>query len=179
MKKLLRSAMKRRSLLDIAPEDASMLGAKIIAIDADNTAGKDGTSEPLPGVSAWVENMKAAGYPVVLLSNAKTERASVLANKLNIPVIGFALKPLPVGFWRACLRFHVLPKHVLMVGDQVWTDVLGANLAGCTNVYVFPYEMEKRAVKSYQLKRKAEEILFTVQEYIDYQKALKNEPKKS
>ena len=170
MKSLFRSLLKRRTLMDIGVEDIAATGVKVVAIDADNTSGVDGKPEPLPGAKAWVDQVKAAGYPVVLLSNAKTARAKLLADQLGTDVIGMAIKPNPIGYFRVCLRYHIRPSQLLMIGDQVITDVLGANLAGAKNFYVFPYAPEERNVRTYAAKRKLEAWLFSAQELLDQKK---------
>ncbi len=167
MKKVLRTAMKRRTMMDVSVEDLQKLQTKVIAIDADNTACFDGTHTPLPGAEKWIQSMKQAGYRLVIVSNAWASRSADLGKRFGIPTIGTALKPFPFGFWRACLKMRVLPKHMTMIGDQVLTDAIGANLAGVNMLYVFPYEMEKRSPKIFAMKRNLEELIFTVQELLD------------
>jgi len=177
MKKLFHCDMKRRTMTDICAEDLKRLHTKVIAIDADNTACVTFTTAPLPGVEEWIAERKKEGFSVILVSNAQTKRSRVLGDALGIPTVGTALKPLPFGYWRACLKMRVRPKHMTMIGDQLLTDALGANLAGVNMIYVFPYEMEPRAVKLFAAKRHLEELIFTAQEMLEYQKALKKHGK--
>ena len=142
--KLLHPDDRCRYLTDITPERVKALGCKAVLIDADNSSSYDLTTEPLPGTMEWVASMKEAGLPVLLLSNAKAERAKVLADRYDIPVVGLAAKPLVHGYWQAAWRLRTSPRKLLMLGDQLFTDVLGANLAGCRSVWVEPYEKDKR-----------------------------------
>ena len=147
-----------RFLTDITPETAAAMHCKAIAIDADNTSSHDLTTEPLPGTEDWVRRMKAAGLSVVLLSNAKTERAKVLADRYDIPVVGLAAKPLPHGYLRAARKTRVRRKELLVLGDQLFTDILGGNLAGCRTIWVEPYEADRRD-GYFLLKRKLERVI--------------------
>ncbi len=145
-----------RYLTDITPKTVAALGCKAVLIDADNTSSYDLTTEPLPGTEDWVQSMKAAGIPVMLLSNAKTSRAKVLADRYDIPVVGMAAKPAVHGYWRAALKLRTSPRKILMLGDQLFTDMLGANLAGCKSIWVLPYAEDRRDGYFY-LKRKLEQ----------------------
>ncbi len=156
--KLFRPDRTCRYLTDITPSLVAAMHCKSIAIDADNTSSYDLTTEPLPGTEDWVRNMKAAGIPVVLLSNAKTERAKVLADRYDIPVIGLAAKPLRQGYLRAAWKTKTRPSELLVLGDQLFTDILGGNRTGCKTVWVEPYEADKRD-GFFVLKRKLERLI--------------------
>lgn len=153
--KFLRPDKVCRYLTDITPELVRAMHCNAVAIDADNTSSFDLTTEPLPGTEDWVRGMKAAGVPVVLLSNAKTERAKVLADRYDIPVIGMAMKPLRQGYLRAAWKTRTAPGRLLVAGDQLFTDILGANRSGCRTIWVQPYEADRRG-GSFLLKRKLE-----------------------
>lgn len=142
--KFLKPDDRCRYLTDVTPERVRALGCEAVLIDADNTSSYDLTTDPLPGTEDWVAAMKAAGIPVLLLSNAKAERAKVLADRYDIPVVGLAAKPLVHGYVRAAFQLHTSRKKLLMLGDQLFTDILGANLAGCKSVWVEPFEADKR-----------------------------------
>ena len=156
--KLLKPDAKCRYLTDVTPATVKALGCKAVLIDADNTSSYDLTTDPLPGTEDWVRSMKEAGLKVLLLSNAKAERAKVLADHYGIPVIGMAAKPAPFGYFRAVLTLRTSPKKMLMLGDQLFTDILGANLAGCKSIWVEPYEEDKRD-GFFLLKRKLERLV--------------------
>ena len=142
--KLLKPDAKCRLLTEVTPATVRALGCKAVLIDADNTSSHDLTTDPLPGTEDWVRSMKAAGLKVLLLSNAKTKRAKVLADRYAIPVVGMAAKPAPFGYFRAAFRLRTRPGKTVMLGDQLFTDILGANLAGCKSIWVEPYEADRR-----------------------------------
>lgn len=165
---LFKTDIKKRSLLDITSEELREYGVKAIALDADNTSAFDRTTDPLPGAAEWIEKMKSAGFPVVLVSNAKPDRARVLAEQFDIPVVGFSMKPLPFGYLRTCLRLRMAPSDICMIGDQLFTDILGANAIGVKSIYVYPYEKETRNGISFAVKRFFERAIFWYQNKFPY-----------
>lgn len=148
----------RRFVTDITPELVRDMGCTVVAIDADNTTSHDRTTEPLPGTEAWIASMKAAGFPVILLSNAKVGRAQVLADRYDIPVVGMSMKPLRQGYLRAAFKTRTSPRNILVLGDQLFTDVLGGNRTGCRTIWVLPYEKDRQNQGYFAVKRAAEKV---------------------
>jgi HAD superfamily phosphatase (TIGR01668 family) len=113
-------------------------GFRVVLVDLDNTlVPRD--SEAIPDESArWVDGLKAEGLSGGLLSNNWHERVNAIAGALGLVAIPRALKPLPFAFRRAFRELSVEPEHVVVVGDQIFTDVLGGNLVGATTVLVDP-----------------------------------------
>lgn len=148
----------RRFVTDITPDLVRDMGCKVVAIDADNTTSHDRTTEPLPGTEEWIASMKAAGIPVILLSNAKVGRAQVLADRYGIPVVGMSMKPLRQGYLRAAFKTRTSPRNILVLGDQLFTDVLGGNRTGCRTIWVLPYEADRLNKGYFAVKRAAEKV---------------------
>lgn len=168
MKHRLWPELRRHRLTDITAEDIRGLGAKIILLDADNTSSYDNTTNPLPGSRDWVEQRKEEGFSVLLLSNAKRDRAKILADHYDIPVIALAGKPFTPGFRRAEKKLHCAPQDMVMIGDQLFTDILGANRAGVHTIYVERYEKETRKPYWYPFERKAEAVILFLQDVADW-----------
>ncbi|MCQ2386497.1 MAG: YqeG family HAD IIIA-type phosphatase [Clostridia bacterium] len=127
---LLKARYRFKSVLDITAEDLRLAGAKAVLIDADNTLSFHGSQVPYPGVAKWLEKMKESGIPFVIISNNERERIEPFAEKLGLPFIEKSKKPLPFGFRRACKMLGVAPSETAVIGDQIFTDVLGGNLIG-------------------------------------------------
>ena len=102
-------------------------GIKAIILDLDNTLLPWNENVPSEENIFWVQKVKEAGIRVVLLSNNGGERLQVISKKLDVGAIGWGIKPLSRGFKRA-LRFLKVQTHgeVLVIGDQLITDVFGA-----------------------------------------------------
>ena len=102
-------------------------GIKAIILDLDNTLLPWNENAPSEENTEWVKRVKSAGIRIVLLSNNGGVRLRVISNKLEIPAVGWGSKPFSRGFRRA-LSFLKVNCHgeVLVIGDQLLTDVFGA-----------------------------------------------------
>ncbi len=107
-------------------------GIKAVLLDIDNTLTQHNGTEPYDGVREWVDSIKSAGVKAAIISNAKDEnRVRLFAEKLGIDdYIWHAKKPSKKGFLYLAKVLRVNKSEVLVIGDQLFTDILGANLAG-------------------------------------------------
>ena len=139
-------------------EFLSSIGVKGILLDVDNTLSVAHADKTLrQGVPEWLSLMKENGVPLMILSNAKTKRAKVFADSVGLDVIGLSAKPLPFGYVKAAKRLGVKRKHVAMVGDQIFTDVMGGRLAGVKTVWVTDITPEDKTF--FKIKRYFERIM--------------------
>lgn len=145
-----------RRLKDITAEDLRQIGALGVGLDVDNTTAFDSSNELIEGVAEWVKQMRAAGIPMVLVSNGFKRRVDPVAKQLGLQYIPFSIKPLPFGYWRAARHMRIPVKRMAFVGDQLITDIRGANLAGAISIYVDPARKEERLVKLF-IKRRVNE----------------------
>ena len=150
---------KYNSLIDITAQDLRDMGVKAIALDADNTSSYDRTRTPIPGAVEWIDGMKKAGFKMVLLSNGKGERTHFLAGLYGIPVICLSFKPLPIGYIRAVLKFRTRPEKFVMIGDQIFTDIWGANLTGFRSIYCKPAGPDNEQKIGFAIKRFFERLV--------------------
>ncbi|HEL2219223.1 TPA: YqeG family HAD IIIA-type phosphatase [Streptococcus suis] len=123
---------------DVTVESLKKHGIKVVFVDLDNTLiawnNPDGTSE----MRQWLHDLQDAGIPVVVVSNNKYERVKRAVEKFGIEFEAFALKPFTFGINRALKRFDVQPYEVIMIGDQLMTDIRAAKRAGLKSVLVKP-----------------------------------------
>ncbi len=87
---------------------------------------------------AWLGSLPAAGFSSRLVSNNWHASLEDRAVALGVPAIGKAKKPLTSGFRRAATELGVTPEQCAVIGDQIFTDILGGNLFGATTVLVQP-----------------------------------------
>lgn len=127
-------------------------------LDLDNTLSMHGSPAPEQGVTEWLEKMKKLGMKLIVLSNNTKKRVEPLAGELELDFISFGCKPLTLGISRALKKMRLPKKSVALVGDQIFTDILGGNLRGVPTILVEPFHMEDKA--SFKLKRKLESIVF-------------------
>ncbi len=114
------------------------LGVKALILDVDNTLSAHGAPTPAGEVMPWLEKMDALKVPLMILSNNTRKRVGPFAERLKLDFVHFAVKPLPGGFRKAAARLGLAPAEIGVVGDQIFTDVLGGNLAGMKTILVMP-----------------------------------------
>lgn len=146
-----------KRITDITIEDLYKMGAKAVAVDLDNTTVLDSTLHAPGGVKEWLRDVRAAGFPVIIISNTYPIRAWLLSKKFGrLPWISFAEKPNTGAFFKAAKRLHVNVEDMAMIGDRLFTDVMGANKAGAISIKVDPFEPEKLFAKKFRKERKKE-----------------------
>jgi len=134
----LRPSGHARSLVDLPVDALWERGWRGIILDLDNTCCPYHRPELADGVAAWVGRARARGLRIVMVSNNFSERVAAVGAALDVPTVPNALKPLPFGLLRA-LRLLGTPRTATgVIGDQVFTDVLGAKLLGLRSVLTEP-----------------------------------------
>ncbi len=137
--------MRFDSALDIPFEDLAADGVRALLFDLENTLIPPGGPFNDEGRDI-VAKARAAGLDVAVVSNAS---ASWVASELtaeHIPFVAPAGKPGRDAFERGCALLGVTPHQAVYVGDQMITDVLGAQRAGLRTILVPPrYDHEGRS----------------------------------
>lgn len=130
------------SVTDIDPKALAAKGVRLVLADLDNTLVPYKVTQPPPELIAWKEELNTNGVELFLLSNSrKPGRAKAFAEQLGIPYQGRSGKPKKAGYLKAMERMGCTPEQTVMVGDQIFTDTLGANNAGVTPLLVRPIRL--------------------------------------
>lgn len=121
-------------------------GFKIILFDLDNTIQRNIDNLPSDLALKQINIIKEVGFKVFILSNNSVERISDTLKYLNIEGYGKSKKPLKKGFNKVlkdliCKGLITKPEEVLMIGDQVLTDVWGANKVNIKPILVKPIDL--------------------------------------
>ena len=124
------------ALPDITPDFLHSRGLAFLMLDFDNTIIPYTTNEPTPRIRQWLNDMKAAGISLCVVSNSRKERVRNFCKKHDLACITHSGKPFGSGISKALKRFRAKPEQAALVGDQIFTDVLGANLNGVTSILV-------------------------------------------
>lgn len=140
---LLYPTLYRERITDITVQDLKDLGIRGLLLDVDNTLTFHGSQELSPAVKAWLEEMQGAGFLMTVVSNSWEWRVAPFANRLGLKHTSLSCKPLPFGFWRGIRRMGLKPAECIAIGDQVFTDIIGANLCGIASIQLQPIEPEK------------------------------------
>lgn len=109
-----------------------------VLLDVDCTLKDHGAHTFPPAVRSWIDDLRARGLRPCLLSNGKARRIEPLANSLGIPFVAKAFKPLPFGCYAALRKLDVPASRAVVIGDQLFADVLAGRLAGLLTILVRP-----------------------------------------
>ena len=126
------------SLLDIPLDRLRERGIEALIIDLDNTITEWNSNELTTEVMEWFSLRKAEGFKFCILSNNGEQRIRKVADKLDIPFIHRAAKPRRGFFHQAVDLMVVDSNQTAVVGDQIFTDILGGNRAGLYTILVKP-----------------------------------------
>ncbi len=132
-------------------------GIRGICLDMDNTVLSIVESKVSEEVKDFIKKLKENDFKICLVTNNPDKtRIERVAKELDLPYIRFALKPLSRGFLKAKRIFRMRKlKKMAAVGDQIFTDVLGANLLGMCSVYVKPISIKDHIIN--RMRRPLEE----------------------
>ena len=133
---------------------------KGLILDVDNTLINLDKKMPA-GVSDWAKNLKAQGIKICILSNSNPlNKVEAVAKILDVPYIFFGKKPLKSGFLRARDILKLPNENIAVVGDQIFTDIIGANRCNMFSILVKPIEEKdylitriKRPIEKFIIKR--------------------------
>ena len=136
---LLRPARCCATVTDVTLAELRAAGIEAVLLDLDNTLVAWQRSDVPPEVIAWLAELRSGGMGLYLISNTRFgRRLRTLSERLGIPYVRRAWKPRKRGFVEAMQRLGVGPAQTAMVGDQMFTDVLGGNRLGLYTVMVRP-----------------------------------------
>lgn len=126
------------SLPDLTPQWLQENRIELVLLDFDNTIVPYTTNVPTPQMERWFDMIRSAGFQLCVVSNSKRSRVPEFCAARGIDCVTHAAKPGTRGICEALRRYNCSPEHAVLVGDQIYTDVLGGNLAGVVSVLVRP-----------------------------------------
>ena len=132
-------------------------GIRTALLDFDNTLGPDHATEPEDFSYKCVKMIEDTGIRCCLVSNAKSGRSAKIAEMLGIPVVTYANKPGTSGVLKAIKLMDSSADKSLMVGDQVFTDVIAGNRSGVRTFMV--EKLHKQEIWYVLLKRPFEKLV--------------------
>ncbi len=126
------------SIYSITAAELKENGIHAVLIDLDNTLIAWNELEATKKSINWMKEMKEAGIPVMILSNNSDERIKKIAQVLDVGYVSRSLKPTVRAFKIAEKELQIPVGEMVMVGDQLITDILGANRYGLRSILVKP-----------------------------------------
>ncbi|MEG0469638.1 YqeG family HAD IIIA-type phosphatase [Amedibacillus sp. YH-ame10] len=133
-------------------------GIQVLLCDIDNTLVPHDVAQPDEDVLRFLKAIQEAGIQVIFISNNVEERVHVFAKGLDVLCYPFAMKPLPKTYRRIIKDIKVSKQHIAVLGDQLMTDVLGANMMGLHTILTA--QAVERDLSFTKVNRIAENIVF-------------------
>ena len=130
------------SAYEIEYEQLFRKGFRGIILDIDNTLvphGKNATDEAVD----LINKMKKIGFSLCIISNNDEERVLGFNNNIDLPYVFKALKPSKKGYIRAKEILGCSTEKIICIGDQIFTDIAGANRAGMYSILVKPIDSKE------------------------------------
>jgi len=146
-----------KSIFDIQPESLKDKGIKGIITDLDNTLVAWDVEHATPEVIEWFNLMKEHDIKITIISNNNVDRVKVFSEPLDTPFIYSARKPLKRAFKKVQKNMGLKKEEIVVIGDQVLTDVLGGNSAGLYTILVVPIVQTDGKIT--RINRKIERII--------------------
>lgn len=126
------------AVYDLRPDVLREQGIKAVLVDLDNTLIAWNNPDGTPELRAWLDEMTEAGLPVVVVSNNKHARVQRAVEQFGVDFISRAMKPFAHGINKAIAAYGFDRDEVVMVGDQLMTDIRAAHRAGIRSILVKP-----------------------------------------
>ena len=123
-------------LTDLSPKLLLDRGITLLMMDFDNTIVPYTRDIPEQEMEDWLTAMLASDVQICVVSNSRSPRVQVFCRKRGIPCITRAKKPFSKGIRQCLQQFDVAAQHAALVGDQIYTDTLGANGTGVMSILV-------------------------------------------
>ena len=160
---LFKPNVKLNNITDISLQLLNELDIKALLLDVDNTLSTHHGQDLANGLLDWITVMQNAGIKLLILSNSKNKRVEPFAKKIGLDFIPLALKPLPFKFFAAFKKLKIKKRHIALVGDQLFTDSLGAHLSGIKSVILDPILPEP--MLSFRIRRFFEKQLYKIYKF--------------
>ncbi len=129
------------ALTDLTVERLHRAGVTFLMLDFDNTIVPYTNDVPTPEIEAWLQAMQASDIGLCVVSNSHKTRVVKFCEARGIPCITHSKKPFSKGIFQCRDKFSLDLSHAALVGDQIYTDVLGANCAGAVSILVRPIHL--------------------------------------
>ena len=122
-------------------------GIQGLILDIDNTITHGGRGIPEPWMQEWLEKIRQAEIRTSIVSNSGPKRSSHFGNLLDMPAFARAGKPSVRFLLEAAACMGTLPQNTAVIGDQIFTDIWGANRAGMRSIRVKPIRQWQEPVQ--------------------------------
>ena len=141
--------MYQKSIYHIDYEKLADEGIKCILFDLDNTCVPYKDKEPNKKLIDLFEELKDMDFKLVIFSNAMRKRIAPFKKKLNVDCLARAGKPRNKNFLKVLKLFNLDLSEVVIIGDQLYKDILGGNRVGIKTILVNPMSLDDMFITKY------------------------------
>ncbi len=124
------------ALTDLTPELLESRGIELLMLDFDNTIIPYTTNLPTPLMEQWLLDLRQSDIQLCVVSNSKRDRVKIFCKNYGLDCITHARKPFPKGIRECLKKYGKRPGECALVGDQIFTDTLGARSCGLQAILV-------------------------------------------
>ena len=124
------------ALTDVTQDLLRSRRIRLLMLDFDNTIVPYTTSIPTEQMHSWLDGMAKLDIQLCVVSNSKKDRVKIFCARYGIDCITHANKPFSKGIKECLAKYQISPCECALVGDQIFTDTLGANCTGVTSILV-------------------------------------------
>lgn len=153
----LKPTMYAKDIFHISYNKLKEMGIQYLLFDIDNTIAQTNVKTVSGEVEDLFKNLKKEGFGVVLLTNALPRRAKRFGAHLGIDVFCLSWKPARFHYKKIIKKYNLMHEEIAAIGDQIYTDIKGANKMGILSVLVDP--LSKRESVFTKLNRVKEDRL--------------------
>ena len=150
----------QKSIYTINYNKLKTSGIKCIIFDLDNTISPVTMSNSTKRLKNLFFKLKTMGFKCIILSNSGKKRVEPFKNELALDSGYSSRKPNNKKYIKIMNSYNFVPNEIAAVGDQLLTDVYGANKMGFTSILVNPLGAKDFIVSIFN--RAIEKIIFTI-----------------
>ena len=123
-------------LTDVTPQYLHDQDIRLLMLDFDNTIVPYTTSIPTQAMTDWLRDMNTSDIQLCVVSNSKNDRVKKFCAAYGLDCITHAKKPFSRGIRQCLAKYGIAASQAALVGDQIFTDTLGANGCGVRAILV-------------------------------------------
>lgn len=133
-------------VIEIKPEFIKSINIKGLLIDLDGTLESSKTIKPSEKILVWLASLESNNIEFAIVSNNNEGRVSEFCKDTNIKFLSEAMKPFKSGIKKGLELLNMRAIDVMMVGDQIFTDVLGGNKMGLKTAYIYSIDLDEKHI---------------------------------
>lgn len=164
----------QKSIYKIDYKKLKKAGIKCILFDLDNTIAPVSVSVPNKKMKDLIEEVKDMGFKVIIMSNSPKSRVEPFKEMLNVDCSASSMKPLSKKYKKIMKIYNFKDIEIAAVGDQLLTDIYGANRMGITTILINPLSTNdivftkfNRMIEKYIIKKLSKKGLLKKGNYYD------------